>query len=183
MWGPVHLTIHGDWATWVLAGATIALATATTVLAWAARRALDQLREVKEDRHVQVFSDMGNRWASREMTEAFHLEVKYTPDSLTRLFDRAAADRSRRPIREHRRRQAERETVILLRIPNYFEEAGTIARIGNLEPELVNDYFAGVANTKWRLWGPTLKSFQKFDEEAWVMFERMAKQGEVSVHP
>jgi hypothetical protein len=183
VWGHVSISINGDWATWVLAGSTIALALATTVLACAALRALQQLKQVKEDRHVQVFSDMGNRWASREMTEALQLEVKHTPKSLTRLFERAAKDHSRHLIREHKRRQAERETIVLLRVPNYFEEAGTIAGIGNLEPELVADYFAGVANTKWKLWGPTLKGFQQFDKEAWVVFERMAKQGEVSVHP
>jgi hypothetical protein len=54
------------WALWLTAVATVALVAATGVLAGAAWRALaqlgvalDQLEEVKRDRHVQVLDQMG----------------------------------------------------------------------------------------------------------------------------
>ena len=64
------------WPLWMTALATVALVSATSVLASAAWRALaqlglalEQLEEVKRDRHVQVLDEMGRRWEGTEMTE------------------------------------------------------------------------------------------------------------------
>jgi hypothetical protein len=181
-----------DKPVWFLFIATGVLALVTGALAWAAWKALgqlrvglqqlkvavDQLEEIKRDRHVQVFTDMGTRWASQEMTEALQMEVDYTAESLARLFERASRDPSWNPMREYRRKRAEKATVVLLRVPNYFEEAATIARVGTLEGEVVDDCFGGVAKDEWKLWGLTLKSFQEKDKEAWVTFEQMAKRAD-----
>jgi hypothetical protein len=70
------------------------------------------------------------------MTEALELEVDYTPQSLIRLFEMAhemAHEPARNRFRERRRRSAERATILLRRVPNYFEEAATIAKAGSLE--------------------------------------------------
>jgi hypothetical protein len=97
----------GDFALWLTALATLALIAATALLAAAAWRALaqlrvalDQLEEVKRDRHVQVLAEMGRRWEGDEMTQALQMSVDDTPDDLVRLFERAARPRSGNPIRD-----------------------------------------------------------------------------------
>lgn len=180
VWAHFTIALKGDWATWVLAVATIALATATALLARAAWRALEQLRvaleqleEVKRDRHVQVVSHLGLRWASSEIAEALQLEAAQTPESLVRLFTRAR-ERSANPFRERLRRRAQRATIVLLRVPNYFEEAALVAKEGGLRAELLDEFFGGVAKDEWALWGPVVKKLQESDEQAFVEFERMA---------
>jgi hypothetical protein len=178
-----HIVLSGDVANWLLAAGTLLLAGVTGVLALAAWRALGQLKvaleeldEIKRDRHVQVFSDMGSRWGSAEITEALQMEVGHTAESLARLFNRYKRPRSSNPVVEYRRRRAERAAIVLLRIPNYFEEAGMIAKVGTLETATVDEYFGGVAQDEWALWAPTIKRFQESDPEAFVEFERMAKE-------
>jgi hypothetical protein len=140
------------------------------------RIAVDQLEEVKRDRHVDVLDEMGRRWESREMTEALQLEAEYTPQSLVRLFEHAARRPSRNPARERSRRRARKETIVLLRVPNYFEDAATIARAGSLESSLVAETFGGVAKDEWSLWRPAIKALQQSDPLAYVEFERMAEE-------
>lgn len=166
-----------DGPVWVLAAATITLAIATAVLAGAAIRALMQLDEVKRDRHVEVFSEMGLRWSSSEMTEALQLEYRYDPDSLLNLFEVAGFDFHPRNALERRRQlRAQQEKVILLRVPNYFEEAATIAEVGGLDAALIDDYFGGIAKDEWELWRPTVEKLQESDREAFIKFQRMAER-------
>jgi hypothetical protein len=172
-----------DFAAWLTALASVGLVVATAVLAAAAWRALDQLRiaidqleEVKRDRHVQVLDEMGRRWEGEEMTQALRMAVDYTPEGLVRLFERAARPRSANPIRERRTRRARKDTIILLRVPNYFEDAATIARAGSLEGTIITEAFGSVAKDEWRLWKPTIKKLQENDEGAYAEFERMAEE-------
>jgi hypothetical protein len=170
---------------WITAFATAALVAVTGALAAAAWRALDQLRiaidqleEVKRDRHVEVLDEMGRRWESHEMTEALQMEVDYTPQSLVQLFEHAARPPSRNPVRERGRRRARKETIILLRVPNYFEDAATIARAGSLESSLITRTFGGVAKDEWSLWKQAIKTLQQSDPLAYVEFERMAEEAD-----
>jgi hypothetical protein len=127
------------------------------------RIAIDQLEEVKRDRHVEVLDEMGRRWEGDEMTEALQMEVDYTPKSLVRLFERAARPPSRNPVRERSRRRACKDTIVLLRVPNYFEDAATIAKAGSLESSLVIETFGGVSKDEWSLWRPAIKRLQETD--------------------
>jgi hypothetical protein len=63
-------------------------------------------------------------------------------------------------------------------VPNYFEDAATIARAGNLESSLVSETFGGVAKDEWSLWKAAIKKFQETDPLAYVEFERMAKEAD-----
>jgi hypothetical protein len=169
-------------AGWLTALGTLALVAVTGLLAAAAWRALDQLRiavdqfeEVKRDRHVEVLDAMGQRWEGGEMTEALQREVDHTPQSLVHLFERPARPPSRNPVRERSRRRACKETIVLLRVPNYFEDAATIARAGSLESTIITETFGGVAKDEWTLWKPAIKKLQQTDPLAYVEFERMAE--------
>ena len=105
-------------------------------------------------------------------------EVDHTPQSLVHLFQRAARPPSRNPVRERSRRRACKETIALLRVPNYFEDAATIARAGSLESSLVTETFGGVAKDVWSLWEPAIKTLQQTDPLAYVEFERMAEEAD-----
>ena len=109
------------------------------------------------------------------MTEALQREVDHTPQSLVHLFERPARPPSRNPVRERSRRRACKETIVLLRVPNYFEDAATIARAGSLESTIITETFGGVAKDEWTLWKPAIKKLQQTDPLAYVEFERMAE--------
>lgn len=163
----------------------MALVAVTGMLAAAAWRALDQLRiaidqleEVKRDRHVEVLDEMGRRWEGEEMTEALQMAVEYTPESLVRLFARAARPRSGNPVRDRQTRRARKDTIILLRVPNYFEDAATIAKAGSLESTIITEAFGSVAKDEWALWKPTIKKLQENDDGAYAEFERMAEEAD-----
>jgi len=172
-----------DTPVWFLGSATAVLAGATIALAVFTRRALGQLKvaireleEVQRDREVAVFSDFGRRWESQEMTEALHIELEYSAEALRRLFTRAGHDPYRNPFKERRRLREARRRVVLLRVPNYFEDAAFIAKAGGLEGALFSENFGGVAVDEWRIWGPTIKLLQEEDPTAFEEFERLAKQ-------
>jgi hypothetical protein len=166
-----HLVIHGEVAGWLTAFATL-------FLAGAACYALKQLSEAKHDRHVQVFSDMGRRWESAEMMETLQLEAAHTPESLLGLFELAAQKRSDYPTQEAKRQNARKDRNVLLRVPNYFEEAAAIQKVGSLRIDLMDDYFGGVAKDEWYLWGPTIKKMQESDETSFIEFRRMAERAD-----
>jgi hypothetical protein len=168
---------------WWLFGATAALAAVTTALAAAAVLALrqlglavEELEEVKRDRHVEVFSEFGRRWESREMTEALEIEKDYRPAQLVALFEKANRKPSGNPLRDRPRKQAAKKTVLLLRVPNYFEDAGMIYRAGGLDATLFANNFGGVAVDEWERWGPAVKKLQETDPLSYVEFERMVRE-------
>jgi len=167
-----------DGPVWVLAGATIALAVVTAVLAGAAIRALIQLDEIKADRHVEVFSEMGVRWSSAEMTEALRMECDYSPAELLGLFKFANAKTPADADARERQLRAQKDRVILLRVPNYFEEAATIAEVGALKRSFIDDYFGGIAKDEWNIWRPTIEWLQEADPQAYIKFERMAARSD-----
>ena len=172
-----------DTPVWFLGAATAVLAAATIALAIFTQRALGQLKtalreleEVQRDREVSVFSELGRRWEGREMTESLQLELEYTAEALRALFRRAGRDPSRNPIRERRRLREAKKRILLLRVPNYFEDAAFIAKAGGLEGDLFRENFGGVAEDEWKIWGPTVKLLQEEDPSAYEEFERLAKQ-------
>lgn len=67
---------------------------------------------------------------------------------------------------------------MLLRVPNYFEDAASIAKAGGLDAELFYESFAGVAADEWAVWGPAVKELQKGDPLIYVEFEALAKKAQ-----
>ena len=139
-----------DTPVWFLGSATAILAGATIALAVFTRRALGQLKvaireleEVQRDREVSVFSDFGRRWEGQEMTEALHIELEYSAEALRRLFTRAGHDPYRNRLKERRRLREAKRRVVLLRVPNYFEDAAFTAKARGLEGELFAENFEG----------------------------------------
>jgi hypothetical protein len=163
-----------DAPVWWLVVATTVLASATVGIAVGAFFALRQLKEVRQDRHVHAFLEMGNRWQGAEMTEALKMEVDYTADELSEMFARvyAAGDtRSLDPNREKARRREAKDARVLLRVPYFFEDVAMIAKVGGLEDKALSDYVGGLAADEWRKWGQTIKTMQEDKGYAWAFQE------------
>jgi hypothetical protein len=170
---------------WFTGLATVGLVVATGTLAAAAWKALEQLKvarrqleDVKRDREVQVFSDLGLRWEGRAMTEALQLELEYSAEELRDLFRTASKKRSHNPLRERKRIREAQLRVVLLRVPNYFEDAAFIAKAGGLdiEGELFADAFGGVAVDEWKKWRLVVELLQEEDPLAYCEFQRLANE-------
>lgn len=84
------------------------------------------------------------------------------------------APKVRIPWIERRRSRDERERVVLLRIPNYFEEVAVVARLGGVDWNLFVENYAGIAADYWVRWEPTIREFQKADPGTCVEFDRLA---------
>jgi hypothetical protein len=161
-----------DW--WVF-GATAALALITLGLVVAALRALRQLDEAKRDRHTQIFLALARRWEGEAMTEAFLLAAAYTDVTLAKLF----AGRVRAPIpdprRERKRLEKARHRIILLRIPDYFEDAVLLAEKGGVDMDWFRDQFGGLARDAWdRYWHLAVKQLQQDGPHVYEHFEDLA---------
>jgi hypothetical protein len=81
-------------------------------------------------------------------------------------------------MRDRRTRRARKDIIILLRVPNYFEDAATVAKAGSLESSVITDAFGSVAKNEWALWKPTITKLQENDEGAYAEFERMAEEAD-----
>jgi hypothetical protein len=156
-----------DWPAWIAA-------VASAILVGVACYALRQLTEIRRDRHVQVMVEMGMRWKGAEMTEALQASRDYTPNELAKLVEAARTG----PIGDRVRAAAEKKMVVLLRVPNYFEDAGLIARVGRMKDDLIADYIGGVAIDEWKTWEPAVRKIQEKDSRAYEEFERLAKEDE-----
>jgi hypothetical protein len=165
LFGPHHITFDGDVAVWITAVATIGLLLVAVF-------ALQQLGEIKRDRDVQIMVAMGRRWEAAEMTEALQNSRDYTPHDLAALVEAARTG----PKGDEARAAAEKKLIVLLRVPNYFEDAALIARKGRMDPDLIEDYFGGVAVDEWSTWELAVKKLQEKDERAYEEFERLARE-------
>jgi hypothetical protein len=172
------------WASWFTAAATLALTCATAAVALAGFRALRQLRfaveeleEVKKDRHVQVFADFGARWDGPAMSEALEHEAKYTRESLERLVVAAKSDPpSYAIVRRARQRRAEAALVVLLRVPNYFEDLSIVVQAGGLDLRLVGKNFKALAVDEWAFWSDALAIYRSDDPYVYAQFEWLARE-------
>jgi hypothetical protein len=95
---------------------------------------------------------------------------------LVALFERANSGPTWRPLKNRARKRAAKMTVLLLRVPNYFEDAGMIYRAGGLDRTLFADNFGGVAVDEWERWGPAVKKLQETDPLSYVEFDRMVQE-------
>jgi hypothetical protein len=166
-----------DLPVWFLFVATVCLVGVTAWLAIAATSALTQIVEAQRDRNVTVFAGLAERWQSFPIAEALELEQDYTPTTLAELYAKRGEEPHTDPSEEAQRKEDVQARVKLTRIPNYFEDALMIARVGGLvENATFNEFLSGIAVQEWELWGPTLKQMQSEDDLAYIEFERYALQ-------
>jgi hypothetical protein len=125
---------------WTLVAATFLLVLVTGVLAGAAIRALQELDEAKTDRHIQVMTSLAARWNSEMLISALCGEQVHTEEELAEIVTAARAEQSWNPLRERRRRRAIRQLVVLLRIPEYFEDIAFMAERVDLDDDSLANF-------------------------------------------
>jgi hypothetical protein len=172
----LHITIHGDVATWLIAAGTFLLATVTGLLALAGWRALGELDEAQTDRRVQVMLEISKRWNSDLLVSAIQREVAFSAEELAEFVDFVRSDESGNPIRERRRLAAERDLVVLLRIPDFFEEIAFMSRFASLkDTELA--VFKGLALDEWNVWEPAIQRLRATgDRYSYKQFEELVQR-------
>jgi hypothetical protein len=144
-----------DGPVWALVAATFMLVVVTGVLAGAAIMALRELDEAKTDRHVQVVTSLAARWNGEMLVSALSAEQLYTEEELAEIVTKARGDPTANPLRELRRKRAIRELVVLLRIPDYFEDLAFMAQRVNLDDDALAN-FKGLVVDEWKAWEPAI---------------------------
>jgi hypothetical protein len=179
-----------DTPVWFLFAATVGLGLVTLALVIAAWRALDelevgvrqlevtvkQLEEVKKDRHVDVFLSFGIRWDEAAMSEALERESNYSRADLERMVELSQSAVSPNPIKKRARRRAERELVVLKRVPNYFEDLSLVTQTGALDIRLVGKNFKTLVAEEWELWELAMTEFRKVEPSSYKEFEWLVEQ-------
>jgi hypothetical protein len=164
-----------DTPVWFLFGATVTLAIVTAAVAGAAIYALRQLAEIRVDREVSVLGDLGRRWDDRPVSEALERAAKYDKDELAEVVRRAHKKRSKNRLKDWPRARADKELVILLRVPNFFEDLAVIAEEGGLDPKLVSRIFKGLALREWTFWEPAMVRLREQDKYSYTQWESLVQ--------
>jgi hypothetical protein len=149
---------------------------AAAVAAWVA---VTQLRETRRDRHIQVISDFGLRWDSPPLNEAREQLRRF--DNID-LCEKVAA-RRRKPVSQNPLRfrawQRERnaaEVLLLLRVPNYFEDLGLMVDCGALDIELVGKAIGELALAEWGRWELAITLIRAEAPLAYSKFGKLVEQ-------
>jgi len=159
-----------DTPVWWLVGATFALVAVTAGLAYAALRALGQLKlaveqldEVRRDRHVQVLSDFGRRWDEPHLWEAREKQFGIASDRLRDLVGVWFARRDR----------SASDVPILLRVPNFFEDLSIMVEAGKLEVKYVALSMGSLALGMWDYWQPAIEKMRETAPTSYTQFEKL----------
>lgn len=167
----------GGWPEWTTAIATAVLAIATATLAGAAIVALRELNEAKRDRHAQVFADIGRRWDDPPMAEALQAEAVLTKEELAELAARALPPEGAPQYVVNAAMRADAELVVLLRVPNFFEDLMLITEEGGINMPAMSRNFKGLANAEWKKWEKAIGVIrERNDEYAFTQFEKLVKE-------
>jgi hypothetical protein len=180
-----------DTPVWFLFGATAALAVVTLLLFIAAWRALgdlevgvkqlavtvEQMREAKIDRHIQVWMEFGKRWDEPALTEAQVLAPRFSRVDLARTVDIAYRGRSKwNPIKNWRTQRANVHMNVLLRIPNFYEDLAAVLHKGTLDLAMVSKSYKAVATMEWDYWGQAMAKIREEDPFAYLEWEEMVDE-------
>jgi hypothetical protein len=164
----LDVAIDGDVPSWITAGASI-------IVAVAALAALGQLKEVRRDRHVQVFMDLGDRWNSELLSAARSIQNRHTPAELAGLIETAWSEPVDDPGR-NAKEQATKNLESLMRIPDFYEDLALITESGGLDIAAVGKNFKGVVVSDWDHWSQAMAKLRGPDRYAYSQWERLVKQ-------
>lgn len=156
----IAIDLDGGAASWTTAGASV-------LVALAACYALRQLGEVRRDRHLRVLSDLSHRWDSDLITDSRQRVFKYGRERLAEIAGEWQKVPSSQP-----------DFVVLLRIPNYFEDLALMTKFAKLDIRFVARAFKGLVLEEWAYWEPTIMLLRKSDDLSFCEFEWLVGQME-----
>ena len=156
-----------NWADQLAAFGTLVTACGAVAAAVAAHLALGQLDETRRDRHVQVIADLGRRWDDAQLAAARKKQLGYPSVPLSRKVEQWLA---------HPDTDSE-AMLLLLRVPNFFEDLAVMVESGSLDLRLVGKVFKGIALAHWQYWEPSIRIIRDYREpDAYAQFETLVRQ-------
>jgi hypothetical protein len=124
------------WSTCVLAAGVVL----AVVAAWLSRRAI---REAVNSRHAQIALDVTNRWNDDTMREVKRSLIGISKEDLLGRIAKGQVDNSD-------------DFYELERFANYFENLGTLFKLGALEIEWIEEMLGSSVINYWDLWEPSV---------------------------
>ncbi len=168
----LEITFGGGFTDWLTAIASV-------VVAVAAMAALRQLAEARSDRHVAVLLELGRRWEEPPMTEALTLSRIYGREGLRRLFTGdMPTSPFKNPLKERQRQRVIKHRLLLLHVPNYYEDSAMVAQEGLLKEDSFVENFGGVAIDDWELWDLAIAEMRTRTARAYDEFEALARKAQ-----
>ena len=161
------VTMAPSWADQLAALGTLVTACGAVAAAIAAHLALGQLDETRRDRHVQVIADLGRRWDDAQLAAARRKQLEYLSVPLSRKVEQWLADPD-----------TDSETMLLLlRVPNFFEDLAVMVESGSLDLRLVSKVFRTIAFRQWQYWEPSIRIIRdRHGPGAYAQFEALVRQ-------
>jgi hypothetical protein len=148
-----------------LAGATLVVAVVAALFA------LRQLREIRRDRHVELIAELGRRWDDERMAQSRAPARRYDSHQLAERLGAWVASRDAAEIDTER----ERETLQLMRVPNFLEDVALMVEAGSMTPELIDRSLGSITTATWEFWEEAVEEMRKQDPTIYVEFERLAR--------
>jgi hypothetical protein len=148
-----------DWPGWLTGLGTLSLVLVAAI-------ALRQLAELRRDRHVHVLIELGQRWDGADLQAAREKAIELGDTEIARL-----ASLSNKPSRDAAARQS---LVLLLRVPNYFEDLAVIIEESRAEIDVVGRLFKALIVDEWEFWKPAITAWREDDAFVYTQFEKLA---------
>ncbi|HEX3254630.1 MAG TPA: DUF4760 domain-containing protein [Gaiellaceae bacterium] len=156
-----------NWAAQLAAIGTLVTAAAAVAGAIAAYLALGQLEETRRDRHVQVIADLGRRWDDAQLAAARKKQLAYASVPLSAKVEQWL----RHPDTDSE------AMLLLLRVPNFFEDLAVMVESGSLDLRLVSKAFKSPALRQWQYWEPSIRVIRDHeDPDSYAQFENLVRQ-------
>jgi hypothetical protein len=172
----VALAARGtDWAAWVTAVATTALAAGVLY-------AKDAVDDAKKTRHAQLVLEIDKLWNAAAMVEAGKLYGRYSDEKLAqlvdRMFDRYAEAATPEEVEDYE---------ALAALANLIETTGAIMADGGLTEGVIYDVWGGPIAEVWTAWEKALPRmrehlgepdlFRHFEDLGKAMVARLPEPG------
>ncbi len=149
-----------NWAEQVTAIATAVSAVGLLSAIAAVAFAGVQTREARIGRQAQTAVEFFRRWDEEPLVEARRLVAQFpTKEALRDAFVAFVADNAR-------------ETYVLYRELDFFEQLGTLEKHGGFDFEMIKTLLGHRLVDRWELWKPSIESMG--GTSAYPMFERLA---------
>lgn len=130
-----------NWAE-VVAAISSAVVAVTAVIALFL--APQQIRELRRNRRAQVLPALRSQWDSVAMTEARQLVGSFDTREDLNLAVRTAE------------RAGSEELYILMRVPNFWEDLGTLVDVGAADYDTVRRIYGIDIGSDWEHWAPVI---------------------------
>lgn len=149
-----------NWAEQVTAIATAVLALSVIGAVAAAFFGAQQVREARRSREATMAAELFRRWNDDAMIEARQLVARYpTPRELAEALERYGPETAR-------------ESFVLYREPDYFEQIAALERSGAVDFAMIRMLVGASLVERWDAWEPALRAVH--GDDVYPLFRDLA---------